>query len=167
MRNFKINFSRVSVPKPIFIVLVLISVISSAVAFAVLTQWPLTLKMKVGGTDFTVHELDGDLTRIGEAHEHDFGVLAEYEPASWFIEIENLSPYSILLNYTSADFPANFSLDLMYDYSGFDNPSDWAEGDPLELQSTGEYQNVIVKITVCDQEAEAGSYTVQIMIQPV
>ena len=167
MRNFRIRFSRVSVPKPIFIALVLISVISTAVAVAVLTQWPLTLRMKVGGTDFAVYELADDLTRIGEAHEHDFGVLAEYDPASWLIEIENLSPYSILLNYTLIELPANFSIDLMHDYSDFDTPSDWNEGDPLELQSTGEYQNVIVKITVCNQGANAGSYTVQVVIQRV
>ena len=167
MKNFISRFSRVNVPKPIFIALVLISVISTAVAVAVVTQWTLTLRMNVGGTDFTVYELDGALTRTGEAQEYDFGVLAEYDPATWFIEIENLSPYSISIDYTVIDLPTNFSVELMYDYSGFDSPSDWSEGDPLELQSTGEYRNVVVKITVLNQGAAAGSYSFQIVIQAV
>jgi hypothetical protein len=167
MQIFKIRFSRLNVPKPVLAALILISVISTSIAVAVVTQWPLTLRMKVGGTDFTVHELNGALTRIGEAHEYDFDVLAEYDPASWFVEIENLSPYSISVNYTVIDLPADFSVELMYDYSGFDLPSDWSEGDPLELQSAGEYQSVIVKIAVNNQGAEAGSYSFQVVIQAV
>ncbi len=154
-----------NVPKPLFIALVLISVISAAVAFAAMMQWPLDITMRVGGTDFTVHELDGSLTRIDEAHEYDFGVLAEYDPASWFIEIENLSPYSIWVNHAVTGFPANFTVKLMYDYEGFDEPFEWTEGMLLELQSSGVNQSVIVKITVCNQEADAGLYTFQIVIQ--
>jgi hypothetical protein len=165
MKKHKIAFSRVNVPKPLFVALILISVISAAVAFAVVMQWPLDITMRVGGTDFTVHELDGSLTRIDEAHEHDFGVLAEYDPASWFIEIENLSPYSIWVNHTITGFPANFTVELMYDYEGFDAPFEWTEGMLLELQSTGVNQSVIVRITVCNQGADAGFYTFQIVIQ--
>ncbi len=165
MKQHKIEFSRVSVPKPLIIALVLIAVISAAVAFATMMQWPLNIAMKVGGTDFIVHELDSELTRTGEAHEHDFSVLAEYDPTSWFIEVENLSPYSIWINYTVTDFPANFTVKLEYDYTDFDAPSDWTESMQLELQPTGSYQSVIVKITVCNQGANAGSYTFQIVIQ--
>jgi len=165
MKNHRIEFSRVNVPKPLFIALVLISLISAAVAFAVVMQWPLNITMKVGGTDFTVHELDGGLTRIDEAHDYDFGVLAEYDPASWFIEIENLSPYSIWVNYTVTGFPANFTVKLMYDYEGFDAPAEWTEGMLLELQPTGVNQSVIVKITVSNQGADAGFYAFQIVIQ--
>lgn len=164
---FKIRFSRLNVPKPIFIALVLISVISTVVAIAAVTQWPLTLRMKVGGTDFTVHELDSDLTRIGDADEHDFGVLKEDDPAFWYIEIENLSPYSISVNYTVEGAPANFTVGLKYDYERVDPSSDWTKGTLLELQSTGVYQSVVVKIKVCNQGAEAGSYAFQIVIQAV
>lgn len=167
MKNLTIRSSRISVPKPVLIALVLISAISTAIAFAVLTEWPLTLKVKVGGTDYTVYELHDNLTRIGETHGHDFDVLVEYDSAGWFIEIENLSPYSIWVNYTVTDLPENFTVDLMYDYEGFDAPSDWTEGTLLELQSTGLYQGVIVKITVCNIGAEAGSYTFQVVIRAV
>ena len=159
--------SRISVPKSILIALFLISVISTSIAIAVVTQWPLTLRMKVGGTDFTVHELDSALTRLGEAHEYDFDVLAEYEPASWFIEIENLSPYSIWVNYTVIDLPTNFSIDLRYDYGSFDSPSVWSDDNSLELQSVGDNQSVIVKITVLNEGAEVGSYSFQVVIQAV
>ena len=94
-------------------------------------------------------------------------MLAEYDPASWFIEIENLSPYSISVNYTVIDLPINFSIELMYDYGDFDLPIEWSEGDSLELQSVGEYQSVIVKITVLNQGAEAGSYSFQVVIQAI
>jgi hypothetical protein len=161
------RFSRISVPKPLLIALVLISVASTAVAVAVVTQWPLDLRVKVGGTDFIVYELDGALTRLGEAHEYDFDVVEEFDPASWLIEIENLSPFSILVNYTVVDLPANFSIELKYDYTGFDSLSDWSEGDSLELQSAGDNQSVIVKITVLNQGAEAGSYSFQVIIQAV
>ena len=167
MRNIRLRFSRVKVPKPLFIALVLISVISAAVAFAVVMQWPLNITMKVGGTDFTVHELNGGLTRIDEAHEHYFGVLAKYDPASWLIEVENLSPYSIWINYTVIDLPANFTVKLEYDYTDFDDPSDWTEDMQLELQPTGLYQSAIVKITLCNEGAEAGSYTFEIIIEAV
>ena len=167
MLNFKIRSSRISIPKPILVALVLISVISTSIAIAVVTQWPLTLRMRVGGTDFTVHELDGALARSGEANEHDFGVLEEYDPATWFIEIENLSPYSIWVNYTVMDLPTNFSIDLMYDYDSFDSPSNWSEDNSLELQSVGDYQSVIVKITVLNQGAEAGSYSFQVVLKAV
>lgn len=165
MRNLNISSSRVSVPKHILVALVLISVISTSIAVAGVVEWALTVGMKVGGTDFTVYELHDNLTRIGEAHEHDYDVLTEYDPTSWFIEIENESPYSIWVNYTVMDFPANFTVELSYDYNGFDVPSEWTEGTLLELQSTGIYQSVIVKITVCNQGAEAGSYTFQIVIR--
>jgi len=165
MKNRRIEFSRVSVPRPLFIGLVLVSVISAAVAYAAMKQWSLDIGVKVGGTDLTVYELDGNLNRTGEAHEHDFGVLAEYDPASWFIEVENRSPYSIWINYTVMDFPANFTVELEYDYTDFDAPSDWTEGMQLELQSTGLYQSATVKITLCNQGAEAGFYTFQIVIQ--
>jgi len=165
--RFTVKFSRVSVPKPLIIALVLVSLISTSVAVAVVTQWPLTLRMRVGGTDFAVYELDDALNRIGEAQEYDFGVLEEYDPASWFIEVENLSPYSISVNYTVVGLPADFSIALTYDYSGFDSPADWSEGNLLELQDAGEYQDVIVKITVNNESAEAGSYSFQVVIQPV
>lgn len=167
MQNLTIRSSRISVPKPVLIALVLISAISTAVAFAVVTEWPLTLRMKVGGTDFTVYELHDNLTRIGETHEHDFDVLVEYDSASWFIEIENLSPYSIWVNYTVIDLPDNLTVDLMYDYDDFDMPSEWTDGTLLELQSTGVYQGVVVKIMVCNQGAESGSYTFQVVIRAV
>lgn len=154
-----------NVPKPLFIALILISLISAAAAFAVMMHWPLNITMKVGGTEFTVYELDSGLTRIDEAHEYDFGVLAEYDPTSWFIEIENLSPYSIWVNYTITGFPEKFTVKLMYDYEDFDAPAEWTEDMPLELQSTGVNQSVIVKITVSNQGADAGFYAFQIVIQ--
>jgi len=165
MRNLNISSSRVSVPKHILVALVLISVISTSIAVAGVVEWALTVRMKVGGTDFTVYELHDNLTRIGEAHEHDYDVLTEYDPTSWFIEIENLSPYSIWVNYTVTGFPANFTVKLMYDYEGFDAPAEWTEGMLLELQPTGVNQSVIVKITVSNQGADAGFYAFQIVIQ--
>lgn len=157
------SFSKITVAKPILIALVLTSVVSTAIAVAALTQWPLSLKVKVGGTDFIVYELADNLTRIGEVHEHDFGVVTDC--ASWFIEIENLSPHSIYINYTLIDLPPNFTVELRYDYSGFDTQSEWAE--QLELQSAGEYQDVIVKITLHNQGAAGGSYSFQMIVQAV
>jgi hypothetical protein len=153
--------------KPILIAILLSSVISIAITFAVLTQWPLTIKMRVGGTDFVVYELAEDLTRLGEAHEHDFEVLAEYDPVSWFIEIENLSPWPILVNYTIVGLPANFTVELTYDFDGFDMPMDWVEDDQLEVQSAGEYKDVIVKIKVTNRGAEPGAYSFNIDVHAV